>query len=59
MAKKNKRKRYLVKAEYGCRVETTIEADDEKDAEQVAMGELDELASQNLSQRDLKVEEVP
>lgn len=53
-----KTKRYRVRAEYGCRVVADVDARNEKEAEQNAMDELDELASRNLSQLDLKVEEI-
>jgi len=58
MAKKVKSKQFKVKAEYGCRVETTVEAKDKKEAEDLALSELDELASRNTSCRDVEVEEI-
>lgn len=57
MAKKKELKRFKVKAEYGCRVETTVEAKDREDAEFQASGELDDLASRNVTCRSLTVEE--
>lgn len=58
MPRKSKKKQFEVSAEYGCRVETTVEAEDEKEAEEKAMGELDDLASRNYSQRSLIVREL-
>lgn len=56
--KKTKLKRFLVKAEYGCQVETTVVATDKTEAEQLAEPELDETASRNLMCQSLKVEEI-
>lgn len=58
MAKKKEPMRWTVTAEYGCTVETTVEAETEDEAKRIASPELDELASRNLSCRSEKAREI-
>lgn len=54
----NKKKNYKVTAEYKCKVETVVEAKDEKEAERLALPELDDTAMRNVSCVALRVEET-